>query len=82
MNRAHPAGVLTSLPAQDFRLGGQNFSGSERIDGGAVESHFRIFSTRVTQSGSTAGALRLHPAAARSPAIEKSAARASFMAAP
>jgi hypothetical protein len=26
--------------------------------------------------------LRLHPAAARSPAIEKSAARASFMAAP
>lgn len=81
MNCPQPAGVLTSLLAHDFRLGGQNFSGSDRIEGGAVGSHLRIFSTSVVQSGSTAGAFRLHPAAARSAAIKNRAARAGFIAA-
>lgn len=81
MNCPHPAGVLTSLLAHDFRLGGQNFSGSDRIDGGAVGSHLRIFSTSIVQSGSTAGAFRLHPAEAKSAVIKSRAARAGFMAA-
>ena len=80
MSCPHPAGVLTSLLAHTLRPEGQNFSGSARIEGGAEGSHFRIFSTRSTQTGSTAAAFRLHPAAARSKATRKKAARGALMA--
>jgi hypothetical protein len=78
MNCPHPAGVLTSNLPHERRCAGQNFSGSERIEGGAEGSHFKIFSTNAAQSGSTGAGLRLHPGAARSMNARVEMATASF----